>query len=172
MSKPVTFKIFGPLKVHHTKGPGGRAITNESIDKFWREHPKHENRFGCYVFAMSAGRGLTPWYVGKTTNTFKKEVFTPHKLNYYTLAMVQYAKGKPAFFFVASPKAVGKRNNSMIREVEKYLINLAITANPELLNRQDASIPDWGINGVVRSGKGKVAAGVKNFRRMLGIGSG
>jgi len=169
MNEGVAFKVFGPVKVHHTKGPGGRAITGESIERFWREHRKFEGRFGCYVFAMSAGRGLTPWYVGKTTKTFKKEVFTPHKLNYYTLAMMNYARGKPAFFFVAAPKAKGKRNNSMIREVEKYLINLGITANPDLLNKQDASLPDWGINGVVRGGKGKVAAGVKSFRKMLGI---
>jgi len=167
MGGPVTFKISGPLSVHHTKGPGGRAITEESIERFWRDHPKFERRVGCYVFAMSAGRGLTPWYVGKTTRNFKKEIFTPHKLNYYTLAMIKYMKGAPAFFLVVAPKSVGKPNNSKIREIEKYLINLAMEQNPELLNKQDASIPDWGIKGVVRGGKGKVAAGVKKFRSML-----
>ena len=144
-------------------------IAEESINRFWRDQPKFESRYGCYIFAMSAGGGLTPWYVEKTRKTFKKEIFTPHKLNYYTQAMANYVKGKPAFFFVTTPKSVGKPNNSKIREVEKYLINLAMTQNPDLLNKQDASIPDWGVKGVVRGGKGKVAAGVKHFRVMLGV---
>ncbi len=37
---------------------------------------------GCYLFALSTGGGIIPWYVGKAGRlSFEHEIFTPHKLN-------------------------------------------------------------------------------------------
>jgi hypothetical protein len=51
--------------------------------------------------------------------------------------------------------------------VEKYLIGLA--ANPDLINKHYTKIDRWGIRGAIRGGKGKVAEGAGEFRRMLGF---
>ena len=72
-------------------------------------------------------------------------------------------------FKVVAPSAKGKPNNSKIREVEKYLIDLAMTANPDLQNEKDTKPVGWGIQGVIRGKKGKTASGTKAFRKMLGI---
>src|ERR1700722_8008732 len=81
----------------------------------------------------------------------------------------EYKIGRPVFFFVLADQAMGKPNDSKIRAVEKYLIDLGLTANPDLLNKRDTEPPGWGIQGVIRGGKGKVSDGTSSFRKMLGI---
>jgi hypothetical protein len=46
---------------------------------------------------------------------------------------------------------------------------LGITVNPNLLNEKGTKAPDWGIQGVIRGGKGKVSAVTMDFRKMFGI---
>lgn len=118
---------------------------------------------------MQAGRGYTPGYVGKTKRNFKQEIFGAHQLTRYYEFMTSYKRGRPVFFFVLARQAKGKPNNSKIREVEKYLIDLGLAANPDLLNKKDTKTPGWAIQGVIRGGKGKVSTGTCAFRKMLGI---
>lgn len=165
----LSFKVAGPLKVHYSKNVGGRAIGAVDIDSFWNSHAKYRKRRGCYIFSMRTGGGITPGYVGKTKKNFKQEIFGAHQLTRYYEFMSQYKKGRPIFFFVVALQSAGKPNDSKIRAVEKYLIDLGLTANPELLNRRDTKPPGWGIQGVIRGGKGKVSSGTGSFRRMLGI---
>ena len=73
------------------------------------------------------------------------------------------------FFFLVAAVKKGKPNAKKISAIERYLINLGITANPDLLNERDTKTPDWGIKGVVRGGKGKSTKGTKPFRLMMGI---
>src|SRR5258708_8754831 len=162
-------KVKGPFRIPCYVGKGGRSITDGNVDEFWEAHKKYESSRGCYVFAIRAGKGFRPGYVGKATKGFKKEVFEYHKLSRYQQFLVDYARGTPVLFFLVAPVKKGKPNNSQIGEIEKYLINLGITANPDLLNEKGTKPPDWGIQGVVRGGKGKVSAVTKDFRKMLGI---
>jgi hypothetical protein len=118
---------------------------------------------------MQTGRGWTPGYVGKTKKNFKQEVFGAHQLARYYEFMASYKRGRPVFFFVVADRAIGQPNNSKIREVEKYLIDLGLAANPDLLNKKDTKQPGWGIQGIIRGGQGKVSAGTSPFRQMLGI---
>ncbi|MGH9426867.1 MAG: hypothetical protein ACRD2L_11275 [Terriglobia bacterium] len=163
------FAVVGPLKLSFYQGKGGRTLRNEDIRAFWDVNRKYERRRGCYVFGIRAGKGYTPGYVGRATKGLKQEVFTFHKLVRYQQFMADYAKGTPVLFFALAPAQKGKPNNSQIRAIEKYLIDLAITANPDLLNIKDTKPLDWGIKGVVRGGKGKTSSGTRDFRRMLGI---
>jgi hypothetical protein len=165
----LSFKVVGPLKVRFSKNVGGRTIRDTDIASFWNSHPQFLSYRGCYVFSMRTGGGCTPGYVGKTRRNFKQEVFGAHQLTRYYEFMASYKRGRPVFFFVLARQAKGKPNNSKIREVEKYLIDLGLTANPELLNKKDTKPPGWGIQGVIRGGKGKVSAGTHAFRQMLGI---
>ncbi|HKF53590.1 MAG TPA: hypothetical protein VKB26_14845 [Candidatus Acidoferrales bacterium] len=168
MSKFVV-KVTGPFKVPCYVGNGGRTITDDGVKDFWLQNKKYENRKGCYVFAIRAGKGFTPGYVGKATKRFGKEVFEYHKLTRYQQVLVDYARGTPVLFFLVAKKKKGKPNNSQISKIEKYLIDLAITANPNLLNQKGTKPPNWGIQGVIRGGKGKVTAVTKVFRKMLAI---
>jgi hypothetical protein len=165
----LSFKVAGPLKVRFLKNVGGRIIRDADIASFWGSHPSFQKLRGCYVFSMQTGRGWTPGYVGKTKRNFKQEVFGSHQLKRYYEFMTGYERGRPVLFFVLTRQAKGKPNNSKIRAVEKYLIDLGLTVNPELLNKKDTKPPGWGIQGVIRGGKGKVSAGTRSFRQMLGI---
>ena len=163
------FKVIGPFAVPFTRNPGGKLISDEDVVAFWKLHGKHSKRRGCYAFGMRTGKGAMPGYVGKTSKTLKKEVFGLHQLNKYHQFMTEYEKGRPILFFVIAPKSAGPPNSKKIREVEKYLINLAMTRNPTLRNKQDTDIPRWGIQGIVRGKKGKTSRGTKDMRKMLGI---
>lgn len=76
-------------------------------------------------------------------------------LTRYYEFMASYKIGRPVFFFVLAQEAKGKPNDSKIREVEKYLIDLGLTANEDLLNKRDTKQPGWGIQGVIRGGQGR-----------------
>ena len=163
----ILFRVVGPLRVHRSHESGGRIIADEDIRQFWQSHEKYANQRGCYVFARHAGRGYTPGYVSKATKGLKKEIFTADKLTKYQRFLVKCKKGAPIFFFVLAPVRKGQANRKQIAKVEKYLISLA--ANPDLINKHYTKIDRWGIRGVIRGGKGKVAEGAGEFRRMLGF---
>ena len=162
-------KVKGPCKVPYYAGRGGRSITDENIVEFWERNEKYKSRKGCYVFAIRAGKGFTPGYVGKATKGFKGEVFQHHKLSRYQQFLADYAKGTPVLFFLVAPLQKGKPNSSQISKIEKYLIDLAMTANPDLMNERGTKVPRWGIQGVIRGKKGKTSSATQAFRTMLGI---
>jgi hypothetical protein len=68
-----------------------------------------------------------------------------------------------------APVRKGKADLKGIAKVEKYLINLGITANPNLVNQHYTKMERWGIRGLIRGGKGKVGKGTGYFRDMLGV---
>ncbi len=163
------FSIAGPQRVPFYQGKGGRTIRDEDILTFWKHNKRYEKSRGCYIFGIRAGKGHTPGYIGKATKGFKQEIFAHHKLTRYQQFLVQYAKGTPILFFIVAPVQKGKPNLKHIGELEKYLIGLGFTANPDLLNVQDTKAENWGIKGIVRGGQGKVSAGTSGFRKMMGI---
>jgi hypothetical protein len=63
---------------------------------------------GCYVFAIRAGKGVTPIYVGKATKSFKQECFNPSNRHKFSNGMADYVKGTPVLYFVRHPKQKGK----------------------------------------------------------------
>jgi hypothetical protein len=95
--------------------------------------------------------------------------FAHHKLSRYQQFLVEYAKGTPIVFFIIPPEKRGKPNAAQFHKIEKFLINLGLTANPKLLNQHFTNPENWGIRGVVRGGKGKTAQGAVSFRQMMGI---
>jgi hypothetical protein len=135
------YKISGPFDIPVHKGKGGKFIGDEQVQEFWNTHPQFRKRRGCYIFGVKAPRGYSPGYVGKAAKTFEQEVFTLHKLNHYHGFLADYGKGKPVMFFILSPRQRGKPNASQITEVERYLIELASTANEDLRNVRDITPP-------------------------------
>lgn len=163
----VLFDIYGPFKIPCYRGRAGRAIDRNQLPQFWARHKAIAGCQGCYVFAIQAGKGYTPIYVGKATRSFERECFTYHKLDRYHRCLVDYVRGTPIMFFLVLPKTRGKVNVRLIGELESYLITLGETANPRLSNVRGRSREGWGIRGVVRGGHGKPGPAARKFRRLM-----
>lgn len=161
------FEVNGPFEVPTYKGLAARLIRSDEGRSFFSRYPALAKASGCYVFGMRAGRGITPFYVGKACRTFEQECFAPDKINRYNECLVDYARGGPVLFLVALPVRRGRRNEQAIGELEDFLIQVAVARNQDLLNVKGTSAPEWGILGVLRSGSGRRSANADTFAKML-----
>lgn len=162
------FNIEGPFDVPLQPNVPSKMVA-EDLSSFWTHCPSLKTKVGGYVFAVRAGKGYTPLYVGKTTNCFEKECFTDHKLKHYNYGIAPYLKGTPVMFFVTYPTKKGKVNASDIADLEDFLIQVGRTINPDLRNIKGVKQPTWGIKGVIRGGKGKANGSEDAFRRVFGL---
>ena len=112
---------------------------------------------------------MTPLYVGKATRNFKQEVFTSHKLAKYQQTLADYVKGTPVLFFLSLLASRGAPNRKTIGELEDFLIQTAVSENPDLLNVRNTRRADWEITGVVRSGVGRPSKAARAFKRCMGL---
>jgi hypothetical protein len=166
----IEFKIIGPLQVATNGGKGGKGIEKDNCDSFGGSHSKVVDGYGIYIYCISAGGSLKPWYVGKATKTFDQEVFTPDKLNKYNSVLRKIERGKPNIFFVCAPKKRGKKNDKVVGLIEKKMIELCAETNPELLNRHNNKPHLWSIKGVLRSpSRGKPLPSVAKFRQVVSL---
>lgn len=163
------FVIDGPYTVPFYKGRGGRTITDDGVREFWSSNPEIGKRRGCYVFGIRAGMGFTPGYVGQATKSFKSEVFQHHKLTRYQQFLADRAKGTPVLFFVVAPKQPGATNATHITQLEDFLLQAGVAANPHLMNIKGTKQEQWGIAGVIRGGGGNPSEAAKDFRSMMKI---
>ena len=101
------------------------------------------------------------------TKTFKQEIFAPQKLTKYQQALADYHKGTPVMFLVVSPKKISKGSSTHIGQLEDFLIQVALTANADLLNIKGTKQAQWSIAGILRSGQGKASESAKGLKRTL-----
>ena len=159
------FTAHGPFKVPTSKLPSGSKIIGKpEVKAFWAAHGIYAKKIGAYVFAIGAGGGITPMYVGKATKSFDAEALATDKLNKYFNAMGQYKKGTPMIFFVAYPSKKGVANLKQIGELEKFLIQQGRIVNPTLINKVHARLPSWGISGALRSERKRPTKQAARFR--------
>jgi hypothetical protein len=124
---------------------------------------------GCYVFALKAAKGFTPWYVGKSTKSMKQEALGTHQINLYNQALFKGIKGTPVFFFIVPDGNKKKVPSGIISKIEKFLVQNAYYSNKNLRNTNLKNPDKWTIKGVVRGGKGKTASEEKAFSKMMGL---
>lgn len=166
------FKVTGPYRIPVEKGEGTYRypiISAEGVKAFWQEYHQIAKRTGCYVFAMQAGQGITPAYIGKATKSFEQEVFTSDKLVKYYECMAEYKKGTPVLFFLEAPQKAGPLNVKNIKRLEAFLIREGKLVNPNLRNVQGTKPEAWGITGVLRSTQGKPSESAQRFRKAFRI---
>lgn len=164
-----TFEVEGPLKVPTYNGKAAKIVDSERLTEFWNSTAGLAERRGCYVFAVRASKGIRPIYVGRATRTFKQEVFAPHKLEKYQRCLADIGKGTPVLFLLYIPPSRGKPNITAIGELEDYLIQSAVSRNPNLLNVKGTEREKWGIAGVIRGPAGKPSHAAIAFKRVLGL---
>jgi hypothetical protein len=163
-----SFEVHGPFKIDYEKRRGGRTLV---FDEFWSKGAEASylaNQRGSYAFAIR-NRGLTPIYVGKATKTFKQETFNTTNRHKYHNGFSEYAKGTPLMYFVVHPNQQGPTNSKQIAQIEDFLIQAGVAANPDLQNVKGTQQPSWSIKGVIRSGAGKRNKAAIEFASLFDI---
>jgi len=173
------FENYGPFKVPRL----GAVIDRGALGAFWKavseQAPGLATAQGCYIFAIKAGKGYTPWYVGKAAGRdgFQQEALSDGKQNQYNWAWSSqaYAKGTMVLFFVARRTGTGKdfsRQNgtSDIDWLERHLISLALEANNDLLNVHYTKIhKQLFVPGVINDPAKKFGEATTELQRTLNI---
>jgi len=170
MDKLTQFHARGPFYIPHWKYPNGaRRVDRECGVELFDSLPRLRSRAGCYVFCLSRGEKHTPYYVGKATKGFAREVFTPHKLNHFNTILAEH-KGWPTLFLVVLPKGKVQVPFRKIDRLEQFLITRGVVVNPDLANQKGAKrIPRWSIHGVLRSNAGQPSAAAKSLKQMFDL---
>jgi hypothetical protein len=162
-----SFEVHGPFKIPTERRKSGRIIPKD-LSAFW-EDTGLAVRCGVYIFAIRAGRGITPIYVGKATRRFRGEAFADHKrAHHYSLALANYGRGTPVMFFVTWPED-RKANLQMIKDLEDFLIQTGVARNPDLSNIRGRGEKKWSISGVVRSGGKRPSKSEQAFSALMGL---
>ena len=165
--------VHGPIEIPYVSNGSGtsKRITADDRRVFLEQLKARglSKKHGCYVFALRAGKGFTPWYVGKATRAMDQECLGLHQLNYYNDVLFKDNKGTPVMFFVAPSGGKAKVPQRVCDEAETHLIQSAYFKNPDIRNVQKTKVPEWTIKGVVRASRGKPAPTAQKFRRMMGL---
>jgi len=160
------FEVNGPFEL-----PVGekRFLKPNELDQFWNDSKDMADKRGCYIFAVRAGGGVTPYYIGKTTRTFREEALNPRNQVEFIQPILAERKGTPVLFLLTSPEKKGRTNKKHIDQLEKFLIQQALLVNEELKNIHGTKLPDWGIRGVYRGGQGNRSSAAKDLMKCLGL---
>jgi hypothetical protein len=141
---PYFFDVYGPFPVNRD----GRNCPSAQPD-FWRQAEARgepiSSAIGCYLFCISHGSKITPWYVGMTTarTGFRQEVFSPHKVRIYNECL-NNRKGSPVIFLFPlccnGPYRFSRAYSSgarVIEWLERMLMGFAYARNPAISNTRD-----------------------------------
>ena len=176
------YDTYGPFEVPRTQAANGqRTLDLEARRRgeFWQQveddAPGLSAGRGCYIFALKAGRGITPWYVGVSTTGFVNECFQPQKQVIYQSAYNEVRKGKPVLVLVARMTEGGRLSKGRLgsREagfVERTLMHRAWSRNPKLKNVTGLAMArQLKIPGLLNTDPGAPSEGVQLLRGTLGI---
>jgi len=165
--------IHEPIDVPYRKPKKGstKFITNQNVRAFWQkpEAAAMAAKQGCYVFALRASKGFTPWYAGMATKSFRQETLHSTKLAHYNEVLFDGRKGKPVIVFIAPSDKRNKVPAKICDVIETFLIQSAYKQNPKIKNRQKTKMPNWTIAGVVRPNRGPVSKTANDFKKMMGL---
>lgn len=160
--------------------PNG-LVSKSELSDFWADLDKNlghsvSEGIGCYIFSVKAGRGALPWYVGLAEKqSFRKECFTPHKLNHYNNSIAG-RKGIPILTLIGKYTPGNKlilptgAEHRDIQFLELLLIANAMSKNGALLNIKDTKLlREMVVPGLLNSSQGKPTTAVVELKAILGI---
>ncbi|QGM44455.1 hypothetical protein [Methylocystis heyeri] len=124
---------------------------------------------GCYVFAVRAGKGFTPFYAGQQAcaRPLVAEALNPANITKYN--GVPHKKGNPVIFLLPMVTSTGRlrkrpENGKSLRTInflEDWLIATCLVKNPDLINNRKTKIlRNIHVTGILnaRPGSGKNGA--------------
>jgi hypothetical protein len=178
----VHFENFGPYPLPRSSR-GGVSTVREDIVGFWDNVEQVveglPDAVGCYVFGISSGGGVLPWYVGKAERqAFWQECCAHHKLSKYNEAMDLYERGTPVLFLIAGMTNGGafvrptaaRNGRPAIAKLEELLIGMALQRNGELVNIRGLAWTRFiSFPGVIQPKAGKPSDDLVNFRHLMGL---
>ena len=178
----IGYETFGPFEVPKSKAPNGQrtlVLQARRIRNFWMEVDSRvvglSEARGCYIFAIRAGKGITPWYVGQSTTGFKNECFQPQKREAYQNAYNEVRKGTPVLVLVARLTTGGMLSKAILGEQEANFVETQLILRAWSANRRLKNVSGLGlarrlkVPGMLNSGPGAPSDGAQLLRRTLGI---
>lgn len=141
------FDIYGPFPIPRTQHKAAKLIDSESLSKM-RMQIDNEGLVdgcGCYVFAIRAGKGYKPWYVGQAAKMrLLSEALNPANREKYNKTISNHV-GTPVLFLIPKITSTGRfakptrKKDGELRAVtflEEWLIAMALQKNPKLINER------------------------------------
>ena len=163
------FDVSGPHKISR-HGPK-RLINEQSLKDLLAELRLEDSALemacGCYVFAIRAGKGITPYYVGQASkSTIVREAFNPANRERYN-SVLNGSSGTPIIFLLPMRTPTGKYRKkksgaaqiSSVTFLERWLIAKALEKNENLLNsRETRFLRNLHVRGLFNAQKGEATA--------------
>jgi hypothetical protein len=173
----ITFEPYGPFKVPIESGGIDKSREREFWDTVEDTNPGLSTAVGCYLFAIRAGRGVRPWYVGKTEKAgFKKEVFQDHKFRLYWEILKGRRKGTALLYFLAKHTHGGRfakpsaNGHSSIGILEELLIGTSLLRNSKLVNKRTTKhFRELQVPGYMNETPGARSQKARELAKLLGV---
>lgn len=170
-----TFSVYGeyPLPMAN-----GNSFVEKLDKNFWRDVKENQaglpDAIGCYIFGISTSgvERIIPWYVGKTTVSFRNECSQGDKIHKFNQALQSYERCNPYLFLIAKVTPSGQFSAACaqgdIEFLEKHLIAVALNANPNLINIRGAKMYEkLYVPGVLNSKPGNPGNAAKSLKACL-----
>lgn len=174
------YEVFGEFTVPtRASKAGGQTLdfSRLALTSFWEMVEAGRDGLragvGCYLFAVRAGLGIRPWYVGQAKKGFVNECFGQRNQGVYREIMGDIARGTPVLFLIARLTPTGRLAKRLEEKeadfVERKLIHDATIVNPELKNSHHTRfVKTLSIPGLLNNPQGKPSDAVNRLRLALG----
>jgi len=170
------YSVHGPFKIARHSGNVDR---NPKVKReFWERVAKEDSCLpagcGCYLFAVQAGRGIKPWYIGMAEKqSFENECFSSHKLNIYNDVLAK-GTGTPIIFLIAKRTKKNKlahpskRRHPSSKFLESMLIGIALDRNTNLMNIHKTKFAkEMTVPGLINSPEGAPTRAESKFKKAM-----
>jgi hypothetical protein len=162
----MNFDVAGPFKINRY-GKKSKIINDQSLEEFKGvidslkgRHEGLSDAIGCYVFAIRAGKGYTPYYVGQTCRqSLVKQALNPSNIMKFN-KVCSSGSGNPFLFFIpmltkSDRYAKKTKGNKAIKYLERWLIDVAISKNPGLINKIETHfLKNMYVTGIYNAAQG------------------
>lgn len=171
----MNFDIAGPFPL--TRHGNKKLIDEQSVIDLRSRLEDRESglskSIGCYVFAIHAGRGYTPYYVGQSCKrSLLLEALNASNRGKYNHACSE-SNGRPVLFLLPKRTPSGKfkkkgRASATINFLERWLIARALEKNIHLINNKETRfLRKISVPGFFNAGKGQPSKSARELRRVF-----
>jgi hypothetical protein len=160
------YDVHGPLEIPDEALGGSRGAVDEARAELFAGELADSR--GVFLFGVRTARGIVPRLIGRAPNGFAKDVFRPERVRAYQGALEGYRRARPVLLLVARPAKRGRIRESEITEIAQTILSLASMRSDDL-QLMDSEEPDWAIQGVLRSGPGRLSRAATELRRIIGV---
>ncbi|MEO0369806.1 MAG: hypothetical protein AAF197_13655 [Pseudomonadota bacterium] len=173
------YETFGEFKLPRTKSKS-RLDDERLSSEFWQSlearYPGLIHASGCYILAIRNSAGIRPWYVGKANGNkgFYQEALNHRNVRNINRQIDLQKSGTPIVFLIARMTPGGRFKNNRderdLKWLERELIELALIANPDLMNKQATDFAQKVVlPGVINSPRKRYSESAKRLRRCLSL---